>query len=73
MMLLTKANKKSLPPLYAQDELGEDGLEVELGYFSLAELKEIRGRFGLPIERDRHFEPCTLAKCREEITQRRGY
>ncbi len=50
-----------------------DGLEVELGYFSLAELKEIRGRFGLGIERDRHWQPRTLAKCREEIRQRRGY
>ena len=27
----------------------------ELGYVSLAELAAVRGRFGLPIERDLHF------------------
>jgi hypothetical protein len=36
------------------------GLEVELGYFSLAELEQIRGPLGLPIERDLYFEPKTL-------------
>ncbi|HEY59622.1 MAG TPA: DUF2958 domain-containing protein [Anaerolineae bacterium] len=36
------------------------GLEVELGYFSLSELQEVRGPWGLPIERDLHFEPQTL-------------
>jgi len=36
------------------------GLEIELGYFSLAELEEVRGPMGLPIERDLHFEPKTL-------------
>lgn len=29
----------------------------ELGYVSLTELASIRGRFGLPIERDAHFRP----------------
>ena len=38
-----------------------DGLEVELGYFSLTELTSIRGRFGLPVERDRYFEPTKLS------------
>ncbi|MFD2937819.1 DUF2958 domain-containing protein [Spirosoma flavum] len=28
----------------------------ELGYLSVAELISVRGRFGLPVERDRHFE-----------------
>lgn len=28
----------------------------ELGYVSLAELQSVRGRLGLPIERDLHFE-----------------
>lgn len=32
-----------------------DGLEPELGYFTLNQLKEIRGKMGLPVERDRHF------------------
>jgi hypothetical protein len=29
----------------------------ELGYVAVAELVGIRGRFGLPIERDEHFRP----------------
>jgi hypothetical protein len=29
----------------------------ELGYFSLQELQDFRGRFGLGIERDKFFEP----------------
>ena len=37
-----------------------DGLETELGYFSLSELESIRGPLGLPIERDLHFESKTL-------------
>jgi hypothetical protein len=37
-----------------------DGFELELGYFSLKELKEVAGPLGLPIERDIHFEPKTL-------------
>lgn len=28
----------------------------ELGSVSLAELRQLRGRLGLPVERDRHFE-----------------
>ena len=36
------------------------GIEPELGYFSLSELKGIRGRLGLPVERDRWFEPTPL-------------
>ena len=34
----------------------------ELGYFSLTELKSIRGKLGLPIERDRYFKPCRLSE-----------
>ena len=33
-----------------------DILEPELGYFRLSELQGFRGRFGLGIERDLHFE-----------------
>jgi hypothetical protein len=29
----------------------------ELGYVSLAELAAVRGKLGLPVERDRHFAP----------------
>lgn len=38
------------------------GFEAELGYFSLDELESIRGAFGLPVERDLHFEECPLSK-----------
>ena len=36
------------------------GVEAELGYFSLAELKGVRGALGLPVERDRWFTPTPL-------------
>jgi Protein of unknown function (DUF2958) len=49
---------------YASEFDGEDiffglvsGFEVELGYFSLSELEEVRGAMGLPIERDLHYKP----------------
>ena len=57
---------------YASEFDGEDiffglvsGFEVELGYFSLKELQEVRGPLGLPIERDLHFEPKTLQELME--------
>ena len=37
-----------------------DGLYKELGYFSLSQLKAVRGHLGLSVERDRHFEPTSL-------------
>jgi len=36
----------------------------ELGYFDLTELSTLIGRFGLGIERDMHFQPCTLAEAK---------
>lgn len=39
-----------------------DGVEMELGYFSLTELLSNRGKLGLPIERDRYFKPCKLSE-----------
>jgi len=39
------------------------GHETELGYFSLAELKSIKGRWGLKIERDMHWSPKPLSQC----------
>ena len=38
-----------------------DGHDKELGYFSLQELSDYRGRFGLGIERDLHFKPKKLS------------
>ena len=34
-----------------------EGLEGEMGYFNINEIKEVRGKFGLPVERDRWFDP----------------
>jgi hypothetical protein len=52
---------------YASEFDGEDlffglavGFEPELGYFSLAELSQVRGKLGLPVERDRWFDPTPL-------------
>jgi hypothetical protein len=44
-----------------------DGYEKELGYFSLNELKSIRGSLGLPIERDLWFKPKTLEEIAPEL------
>lgn len=41
-----------------------DGLETELGYFTLSELESIRGPAGLRIERDRYFRPVPLSDVR---------
>jgi hypothetical protein len=92
MQLLTKAIRRKLPPLYANEEQGTEalafvkfftpdsnwtwyasefdgddlffglavGFEPELGYFQLSELQAIRGTLGLPVERDRFFEPTPL-------------
>lgn len=47
-----------------------DGDFPELGYFSLAELTGNRGKWGLPIERDRHFTPCKLSVIQAAIDKR---
>ncbi len=38
-----------------------DGFERELGYFSLSELLENRGKLGMEIERDLYFTPCKVS------------
>ncbi|MDA0268988.1 MAG: DUF2958 domain-containing protein [Cyanobacteria bacterium] len=40
------------------------GLERELGSFLLSELEAVRGPLGLPIERDRYFDPTTVNLCK---------
>ena len=64
---------------YASEFDGEDlffglvsGFELELGYFSLKELKEALGPLGLPIERDLYFEPKTLKELTEMHKQQRS-
>jgi len=66
------------PTWYASEFDSEDlffglvaGMEVELGYFSLAELKAVRGPWGLPIERDLHFKQQTLRELKEAHEQQR--
>lgn len=44
-----------------------DGHEQELGYFRLSELVGNRGKWGLPVERDRWFTPIRLSALREQI------
>ncbi len=39
-----------------------EGLDTELGYFSLEELQSVRGPLGLKIERDIHFEETPLSQ-----------
>lgn len=41
-----------------------DGDFAELGSFSLQELTDNCGIFGMPIERDRSFQPCRLSQLR---------
>jgi len=64
---------------YATEFDGEDqffglviGFEMELGYFSLSELESVRGPLGLPIERDKFFEPKTLRELQQEHRRLRG-
>lgn len=40
------------------------GLENELGYFSLQELREVQGPLGLRVERDCYFDAQPLSKVR---------
>lgn len=41
-----------------------EGLETEMGYFSISELREVNGPFGLRIERDLWFAPKPLSQVR---------
>ena len=41
-----------------------DGLEQELGYFTIKELENLRGQFGLKVELDSSFKPTKLSKIR---------
>ncbi len=43
-----------------------NGHMFEIGYFSLSELQELRGPFGLPVERDLYFKPTPLSQIRKQ-------
>ena len=47
-----------------------DGHEKELGYFSLSELKKVRGGLGLPVERDLYWRPKMLEEIAPELFSR---
>lgn len=44
-----------------------EGHELEYGYFSLNELRQLIGPYGLCIERDRYFKPCKVAELLQTI------
>lgn len=46
-----------------------NGFEVEMGSFSLQELQEFTGRFGLKIERDLFFKPITAKELWERLNK----
>jgi hypothetical protein len=43
------------------------GFELELGYFSLSELENLRGPLGLKVERDLYWKPKPLSEVKREI------
>ena len=49
------------------------GHDVELGSFSINELKSLRLPFGLSIERDRFFEPIKAKVVYDGLTQGKHY
>jgi hypothetical protein len=64
---------------YASEFDGKDiffglvvGFEIELGYFSLSELRGAQDALQLPIERDLYFEPTSLKELREWHKKQRG-
>jgi len=44
----------------------------ELGYVRLSEIESVRGRFGLPVERDRHFIPSKTISAYAEDARAKG-
>lgn len=44
------------------------GLESEMGYISRDEIEALRGPAGLTIERDLHFKPQPLSRCKNPCT-----
>ena len=44
-----------------------DGFEVEFGYFNINEIKKIKGKFGLPVERDQWFDATSAEELVKEL------
>jgi hypothetical protein len=47
------------------------GHEVELGYFSLPEIENIRGPMGMPPERDLYWSPTPISEIRQQLERER--
>lgn len=70
--LITEYDGKDL--MFGYCYLGPHMAEfAELGYISLEEVKNVRGRLGMPVERDLHFRPIPLSQAleRESLPARR--
>jgi len=48
-----------------------DGDERELGYFTLSELQQNKGKLGCSIERDLYFEPIKLSTLEKQLGEKR--
>lgn len=49
-----------------------DGHEKELGYFTLSELQSVRGKFNLPVERDKYFDGYQIDKRTNAVSKRKA-
>src|SRR6266404_4429381 len=47
--------------------------EPELGYVSLTELRAVRGKLGLPVERDEHFDADKTISSYADEAQQQGH
>lgn len=45
----------------------------ELGSVRISEIESVRGRFGLPVERDLHFQPCKPISAYAEEARASGH
>ena len=64
-----------LDPDYADNAFGLCDLGMgfpELGSVSIAELEAVRGKLGLPVERDLHFAPTKTISAYAEDARKRG-
>lgn len=46
-----------------------EGLETELGYFTLSQLHKVFATLGLPVELDKHWQPIPLMRLMEDLEE----
>lgn len=68
--LLTELNPADETTAFGLCDLGLG--EPELGYVNLTELKTVRGKLGLPIERDLHFQATRTLSQYAELARQAG-